>query len=80
MSLLYGNSQSVADVAHESLIGWLWPTAEVGFPAINVRKRCIAAGELANLIQQMRQGSRLDLIGHHLSGQVWFFAAHSSTS
>ena len=29
MSLLYGNSQSVADVAHESLIGWLWPTVSI---------------------------------------------------
>ena len=35
------------------------------------RKRCIAAGALANLIQQLHQGSRLDLIGHYLSGQVW---------
>jgi hypothetical protein len=44
----------------------------------NGSNRCIAAGELANLIQQMHQGSRFDLIGHDLSGQVWISTAKAN--
>lgn len=48
-------------------------TAPVPAWKTNDRSRCIAAGALANLIQQLHQGSRLDLIGLYLSGQVSVF-------